>query len=112
MLWTNACKDLLEGLDWLSDVRQLGDADRQAAYDAALPYFRRALASIGSLTEPTNPQANHFRITHQQLTALLEPALRRDSAFGAWMPRRIREIALNAHADRRDFEQLTHARTA
>ncbi len=112
MLWTSATKDLIDGLDWLCDVRQLSGAERDAAYDAALPLFTRALKSVAKLTEPANPQANAFRVTHEQLRTLLAPAFERNSAFGAWKPRLVRDIALSHHADRRSFEQLQSARTA
>lgn len=112
MLWTSACKDLTDGLDWLCDVRQLSGAERDAVYDAALPLFTRALKSVAQLTEPANPQAHAFRATHQQLTALLVPAFERDSGFATWKPRLVRDIALHQHADRRSFEALQSARTA
>ncbi len=112
MLWASACKDLVDGLDWLCDVRQLSGEDRDAAYDAALPLFTRALATVGQLTEPANPQANAFRATHEQLTSLLDPAFQRDSAYGVWKPRLVRDIVLTQHPDRRAFEQLQSARLA
>lgn len=112
MLWTTACTDLLEGLDWLCDIHSLSGAERQSALECAEPFFRQALVAVKSLDEPANPQAAAFRETHAVLGQLLAPVFAREVSYATWRPRLVRDIATYHHSERAAFERLHLARTA